>query len=427
VNDLIINPTTFCATPFVDVRINPNGSMHFCYVSGSHSKPGDNIQLMTVDEFFNKSSTVMDVRNRMTTGQAHHVCEGCYKCEQSGNVSYRQKRNINFAIFPQDDFVPSVTESPLWSQNLTKPRYYHVSFSNLCNMACMMCFPGCSSLLTSTLKKIDLIPADTPILQDWTQGPAWSQFCDHLINNNQIFFFHIMGGEPMYHKKFKELLIMLNDKKHTNFHFSFVTNGSVYDPEVAELLKSFRSVAIEISLEHPGQINTYVRHYSDTDTVLHNIDQWIQHKSSTFDIVLRPLPQALTVLHYDQLLNFAVDRELTVDSHLLDNPDYLRANILPDDIKHIVRQKIQTQFLKTQTWSTQNINHRNSSTVNSIEVDAARVLNQLDVVCDNVEQKRQQFVDYCAKFDRSRGMHIRDYVPELVDFMNQYGYENKLS
>ena len=426
-NDLIINQNTFCATPFVDVRINPNGSIHFCYVSGSYSNDTDNIQRMTVDQYFNQSQTMLDVRHKMMTGQPHPVCEGCYKCEESGNVSYRQKRNINFAIFPKDDLVGSVQESPLWELDLKKPRYYHVSLSNLCNMACMMCFPSCSSLLTSTLKKINLIPADTPILQDWTQGPAWDQFCEHLHSNDQIFFFHVMGGEPMYHKKFKELLIFLNEKNHTNFHFSFVTNGSVYDPEIPYLLKSFKSVAIEISMEHPGAINTYVRHHSDTSNILHNIDQWIQHKSPTFDIVLRPLPQALTVINYDQTLKYARDRALTVDSHILENPEFLKANILPDDIKQIVRQKIQSQFLKLQSTQSQQINHRNTNnTTTSIEVDAMRVLNQLDIPCDNVELKRQQFVDYCAKFDQARGMHVRDYVPELLNFMNNYGYENKL-
>jgi sulfatase maturation enzyme AslB (radical SAM superfamily) len=419
--------------PYVELRINSNGQLNFCHVAQADAiPPKDNMANMTVDEYFYDSSTVKQVRQLLQQGQAVSQCQRCYKTEQAGIVSYRQRRNLQYEIFPGLDFDQSFQESTAWSriqQGQIKPHFYHVSLSNLCNMACMMCHPYNSSLLASTWKRARLLDNSTPVLLDWTQGPAWPKFCQHLLNNPQIVCLHIMGGEPLYHKRFQELLEFLVEHQHTNFAFTFVTNGSVYNPHIADLLNHFDSVTIEISLDGVGLDNDYVRHASNTPQIIQNIQQWISHRNQQLDVVLRTVPQALTACTYKNLLQFALDHEISIDSNVLENPNYMKPNVLPDSIKQQIKQDLITTFdLDCYTPTTQAINLRNRHQIwLNVQKNARDLVQQLDEPCPDILNLQSQLVNYCAKFDSTRKLSVATHVPELLDFMKTHGYEQKLS
>jgi sulfatase maturation enzyme AslB (radical SAM superfamily) len=237
-----------------------------------------------------------------------------------------------------------------------------------------------------------------------------------------------MGGEPLYHKRFRELLTLLQDKKHTNFHLTFVTNGSIYDSSIISLLANFKSVVIEISIDGIGNVNNYIRHTSNSEQIVNNIKSWCKHITKNFDIVLRSVPQVLSAINYDQLLEFADNNNLIIDSNDLINPNFMHLNILPNNLKQQVKDKISNKVLHTDCADTvRNINVRdNSNVLHNLQKNAELVIMQLDSKCQDIENKRLEFVDYCVKFDRYRGFNIRDYIPELLDFMNEYGYEQKL-
>jgi hypothetical protein len=106
----------------------------------------------------------------------------------------------------------------------------------------------------------------------------------------------------------------------------------------------------------------------------------------------------------------------------------MHLNILPNNLKQQVKDKISNKVLHTDCADTvRNINVRdNSNVLHNLQKNAELVIMQLDSKCQDIENKRLEFVDYCVKFDRYRGFNIRDYIPELLDFMNEYGYEQKL-
>jgi organic radical activating enzyme len=427
-----VDPETFCVGPYAELKINSDGSLNFCHAASTKNIPlKDNIETMSPEEYFNESSTINHVRSQISQGNSLEQCYRCYKNDKNNIVSFRVRRNLQYQIFPDRDFKQSFEERKfqdlMVSKNL-KPRFYHVSFSNLCNMACMMCTPSNSSLLASTFKKINIIPQDTPILTDWTQGPAWNVFLDHLLNNDQIYCLHIMGGEPLYHKRFKELLKFLNANKHTNFHFTFVTNGSVYDSELVDLLGNFSSVVVEISLEGIGLENDYIRQAGNTEEVVENILKWARHRSDRFDVVLRTVPQALSACNYHKFLQFALDNNLIVDSNVLENPDFLKLNVLPKDLRNQIKQQLSEKFLQSVSVDTvHDINLRNRDRVyQTVQNNAKTVIKLLDEPCVDIEFKQQQFVDYCVNFDRYRKNNIKTHLPDLLDFMNNHSYEQKL-
>jgi MoaA/NifB/PqqE/SkfB family radical SAM enzyme len=342
------------------------------------------------------------------------------------DIGFRQRRNQQAAIFPGADFDQSLKESTIYkeiSKPRQHPRFYHVSFSNVCNMACVMCDASNSTMLATDWAKAGII-SSVPVRQDWTNGPAWDGFLTHLLNNPEIMCLHVMGGEPMYHKKFKELIHFLVDNNHTNFHFTVVTNGSIYDAELVEMLTKFKSVQIEISIESFDSSNDYIRWPSDTNNIRQNILKYLQHRTDTVDIVLRTVPQLLSLMHYDNVLSFALDNDVVIDSNILYRPDYFQPALLPVDIKNIIRQRIQPYAeLDTEHDAVKNINIRNRGRLKqAIAANANLVLGLLNRSVDNIPEKRQALVDYLQRMDRVRKIDVRDYVPELHKFLTEQGY-----
>lgn len=419
------NADTFCVGPWAEIRINSDGSLNYChYADNAALPPGDSVLAQSLDHYFHKSQTMIQVRDELQQGHTATRCHRCYQDETMGCISFRQRRNIQSAIFPGADFDQSLAESRFLEkfQRDSRPRFYHVSFSNLCNMACMMCHPQDSTRFDDFVRRAGIQAHSMPVRNDWTLGPAWRDFCQHLLDNRDIVCLHIMGGEPMYHKRFKELLRFLVEHDHTGFHFTFVTNGTVYDPEIMRYLSRFRSVAIEISIEGFGPENTYVRHGSDTAQIVTNIQAFLGHRSPELDVVLRTVPQALTVLTYHRVLEFCQEHSMVIDSNPLHDPPFLHAGVLPDHIKDQVRETM-LPFLSSDHGRSSDLNLRDRSRITTaLSTNAKFVLAHLDQEPVDKMRSQQRLADYCAQWDRARGFHARDHVPGLWDFLEQHGY-----
>ncbi len=422
---MLVHADTFCVGPWAEIRVNSNGSLNYCHYADNTSLPlDDSVAVLSLDNYFSKSQTIIDVRNSLATGLKTPRCHRCYHEESIDCISFRHRRNIQFGIFPGADFDQSLIESDFFTrfETKSKPRFYHVSFSNLCNMACMMCHSKDSTRFDDFVRRAGLSNTMQPVRNDWTQGPAWHEFCEHLINNPDIICLHIMGGEPMYHKRFRELLKFLTDHHHTDFHFTFVTNGTIYDENIFEYLAQFRSVTIEISIEGFGPENDYVRHGSDTQKIVENLHSFLAHRSSILDVVLRTVPQALTVMQYHKILEFCRKHNVTIDSNPLSNPDFLHCSVLPIDMKKRVQQSLE-KFMIPDNGTVNKINLRNRNNVHTaLSTNAKFVLKHLFQDPINKKSMQQLLVDYCTKWDRTRRYHIKDYIPELSDFFQEYGY-----
>lgn len=417
---------TFCIGPFAEIRINANGKLNFCHAANeSMINQQDNIVKIRLDDYFH-GRTINTARQRMENGDLLSSCKDCYSIEQTGCISFRQRRNLQAAIFPGPDMEQSMLESRFLNNFgvHSKPRFYHVSFSNLCNMACMMCDPKNSTKTQDMIKNMPEIFTPMPGLQHWTSGPAWNNFCQHILDNHDIMCLHVMGGEPMYHKKFKELINFLCENHHTDFHFSVVTNGTIYDQQLIDLLNNFRSVQIEISIESVDRANDYIRHGHTTEFIISNIKKYLSNKSDKCEVVIRTVPQALSVSSYHKLLQFCLDNDLIVDSNPLLNPDFLRSSILPDDIKNTVRESLEPYIING-VKSSRDINLRNKDLIrSSISNNAQFVISQMYQMTPEIAMTRTRLAKYCESWDRYRKYQIDEYVPELSDFLRKHGYDN---
>lgn len=427
------NEKNFCTSPFSEIRINSDGTYNFCHGARAIDlEQSESIYKQDLDYYFNKSTSVLNVRKKLLNGESSNRCTECLKTEKIFPYHLRIRRNLNFNIFPDKDFDQSFKESPIQriiEDEDKRPYFYHVSLSNLCNLGCVMCCARDSSYMGNLLKQTGDLPKDAKILTDWTTDKqVWNKFLDHILSNKLIQSFHFMGGEPLYHKKFYEFIDFCVYNNHTNFHISFVTNATIVpDAGYINKLKKFKSVQIEVSVENFDLSNDYVRHPSVYSTIEQNIKKYLSYCDQRFTLVVRTVPQFLTLFNYDKLLQWCLDNKICIESNIIYSPRFLIPALLPNNLKDQIISKL-SKFVVNKIYDTKNINIRDTVRYkDNISENAKMIINHLKQTTTDSNSLNKQAVEYFAKLDRARKINIKNYIPEIVPLFEQYNYDKLIS
>lgn len=429
-----VDEKNFCTSPFSEVRINSDGSYNFCHAAKNDNlESNENISTQDVDHYFNKSHSIVSVRDGLLNGIASKRCNECLHAEKKSPNYFRPRRNLQFGIFPGRDFNQSFKESSIqqiFKHKDKKPYFYHVSLGNLCNLGCVMCHAFNSSYLAQLMKEAGMIDKNTTILSDWTRDDnAWHGFLKHILSNKHIQSFHFMGGEPLYHKKFYEFIDFCVENKHTNFHITFVSNATIVPSKhyIAKL-KKFKSVQVEISIENLDLSNDYVRYPSTYTNVQQNMKKYLNYSDERLSLVVRTVPQFLTLFKYDNLLDWCLRNKVCVDSNVIDSPKFFTPNLLPDTIKSDIISKLSHYVLEHSAEdNVRSINIRDTFNYKkNISENARLIINSLKQQANDIDSLNRQAVEYCSKLDQARKINIKDFIPEIFPLFEKYDYEKLL-
>lgn len=231
-----------------------------------------------------------------------------------------------------------------------------------------------------------------------------------------------MGGEPLYHKRFYEFIDWCLANEKTDFHLTFVTNGTLCNVELLNKLKHFKSIQIEISIENLHETNNYIRINSSYTVVKENILNMVKYLGIN-SIVIRTVPQALSIIHYDTLLDFAIDHKLPIDSNIIYKPEHLKCYVLPKELKDILIDKIKTKYanILSHEYSDNPIARIRTNNLQGIKNHIEAILILLDErEPDNIEDLRHQFVEYNNKLDSVTEYKFTEIYPELLKFYAKY-------
>jgi sulfatase maturation enzyme AslB (radical SAM superfamily) len=390
-----------------------------------------NIATMTIAEWFN-SAPVRDFRQRILKDTRLSECQRCYTEEDSKGVSRRHRTNQKSVIFTQA-FQHSFEQSPGRKHfddsgfTATQPIDIHIDLGNFCNLACKMCDARASSRIAVQEVKWGIQSSQQFVGSDWTRDTTvWNSFKQQLLNIPRLNNIHFMGGETLLTDRFEDLVDTLIQHRRFETCLSFVTNGTVFRPELIAKLAKFRRVGIEVSIETVDDHNAYQRQGTDTAQVLHNIDRYLEVCNGTnVTVSLRPAISALTIGYFGGLLMYALNQELTVKSLQVNTPRFLDAAILPIEARR--QYAVQYQDILKHLDTVELVNDYNASDPNNYQL----VIKQQAHMCINmlsqpepqdVDQLRVQFVDHCKKWDKIYGFDARQLYPELVTVWDQYGY-----
>jgi hypothetical protein len=381
---------------------------------------------MTIAEWFN-SDPVRNFRQQVLSDSKVSACRRCYVEENTGAESRRNRSNQKSAIF-QQAFADSFAQSPVQKHiNIsgatdTHPIDIHIDLGNFCNLACKMCNAQASSRIASQEVKWGIASSAQYLGTDWTRdNQTWNNFKTQLLNTPGLNNIHFMGGETLLTDRLEDLVDTMIENGRFDLCFSFVTNGTVYRPELLEKLAKFKRVGIEVSIETVDEHNAYQRQGTDTNLVLKHLSQYKEFANGTnITVTLRPAVSILTIGYYAGVLDYALEQGFLIKSLLVNDPQYLDAVILPPEVK--------LQYLKSyKKFDTNVIVDYNASDPNQINnniaYQAKMIVNILQTEQPgNADELLSQMVAHCRRWDAVYGYNARTLYPELQAVWDTHGY-----
>lgn len=432
---------TFCPSPWFHLRLLYNGDFKECRWFGHESSSISNISTTSIMEFYN-SQAMKSLRTELLAGECPSNCSNCYYEDKFDKLSGRRKQLLKSGI-NNEHFELSARSSPHYQEFLhsmksqghsnMSPVDLQIDLGNTCNSACIMCSPSASSRLHTEYVKLHKINPtlfkDPVSYKSWIQNPALvDKFVNELVALPSVKYIHFLGGETLYIEAFYTLcekLIEAGVSK--NIIVGTTTNGTIYDQRLEHIISNFKEFHLGLSIEAVTQLNDYVRYPCKISGVMDNFDKFLKLRETTnLQISLRITPNVFTIYEIDQVFEYMIANNVIAEScNILFDPDCLRIELLPDDIRQEVLAKIDAVIARYNINKTNIVNIRRSDLVSdviaNVIVDYRNFIANYTVP-DKVDYLRYKLIDFLKSFEYIRQNSILDYAPRYKDFLKSYGY-----
>lgn len=368
---------TFCLLPFTHISSTNDGNYRACCCSEEVviAKDDGNPYNMRQDNVITvwNSDQYKQLRKDLLNGVKNSTCDYCWNYEASGAYSKRQKTNDekidmypDYNIFIEDALANDGALS-------TPPTDLDVKVGTQCNLKCIMCYPGSSSLHQEERDQIESLGEELPGLLKFhdqrvkTFNLKVEEFnprdldVENIINNldpslQQAIHMSLVGGEPLVTKTTQRLLEQCVDRGYAkNMMLQIITNLSVINPKTINLLEHFKHPMLCISYDHidPAKFN-FIRYPADYSTFKTNFEKlWdyehIEKKLSTtwgiFNIF-----DFEDIFEEWEIIAHRTDKRFVVNFGLIYYPDYFSLRYLEDEQKAEITNRINQFYSKNKNW-----------------------------------------------------------------------------
>jgi pyruvate-formate lyase-activating enzyme len=240
----------------------------------------------------------------LRTESAPASCNRCSQDEYNGIDSYRKF------------FNNTVTEAP-------GLQFVDIRNTNVCNLKCRYCGPHFSNQWAEelgyaiTIKSQELINYQSDLITDSLQ---WMYFT---------------GGEPLINPEHWRLLERLIDEGRAGqvslLYNTNLTTLKYKDKNISDIWKQFKSVAINCSIDAVGEPLESIRSGASWNKIESNLKSLLDMK--TVAVTLTPVLSILNIWFVEHLFAYAQQHTINVDPIVLEGPDYLCLNCIPDSLK----------------------------------------------------------------------------------------------
>lgn len=421
----------FCSAPWYELHIYWDGGLGFCCQEASKLYPSSenkkyNVASMSIREWVN-SQPMTRLREDIKDNTKLSTCSHCYTEERYNGTSRRHRTNQKSVIFTRINFKESYEQSPGINkfkgiEPIPMPIDLHIDLGNYCNLTCKMCWPVASSSIAVQEVKWGNLEAKQYVGSDWTRDQGvWDRVVAEIASIPKLSNVHFMGGETLITPRFKDFVRAMLDANRTNIGISFVSNGTHYDPELNEMLRSFKRVGIEISIESLTPHNRYQRQGTDTQVVLDNISRYIK---AGFEVTLRPAISALTIGSYYTLLEYALKHKLLVKGLIAETPPRMHPAVIPREIRQTYAQPYLDLLAKYSLTDSTATDYNESDSNQYRRVVQEQIERTLQLLNDDTrpEANLRDLVSHCSKWDNVHGYNAIELYPELAEIFKLYGY-----
>lgn len=388
---------TFCSAPWFQLRLDWDGKYRPCCVFDENQSTFSgrreySLHDTTMDEWMS-SEYSQYLREELTKGNCIPECSTCWQDEDHGLQSVRQTTN-NTVTKNLGQNLDNTWVGSFLKKTKDYQSYHLVSaeakLSNVCNFSCAMCNPKDSSKIYDqwtkdqsnqfVQEKLSAAPTYfTDIVKNYQNMRGYQHLKDILAQPIQ--HIKVLGGEPLLDKTLFEIFADQSVEKKSQINLHFVTNGSQDLISVADTLAEYRSVNFVVSLEGIDQMQDYARAGSHWSTVESNI---LSAKQKGLTVSIHHTLQAITILKLSELIAWCKNNQIPINYGVLSSPDYLSISILPDNIRHIIKNTI--------------IDNSVNNLVNSLPI---------------IPGKYPKFLEYISWYEKDFVVKLQDLCPEL--------------
>lgn len=384
--NLVETNPSFCIFPFIELLTNQrdDGQTTVCCRSTTPITHVDRINDFASDQNYKI------IRDKMLQGtKIPEHCSECYKLEDKNIRSARQQETVEWAnrlgLSSLEDL-----------EKITRPAYYEIRPGNICNLQCRMCGPGSSQLIGKEYRRLNLI----------TQLPPIQRSDFDVVDFTNLKKLYVAGGEPTAMPKFYDFLDKCIDEDRV-FEFLVNTNGTKLNTRFKKQLKRLPHMQFTVSIDGFDRLNRYIRWPSEWTKIVDNVHYLVDNGHS---VNINTTVSIYNVIGLHELFAW-FDQSfpgLLIHASLVRSKnDMLSALIFPD-----------TRLAKDRLLPIKQLKcYKNDGLLKST-IDGLISHYDANPIVD--QEKLTRFFEFNDTLDRSRNIHLGDYIPELDKHRSKY-------
>ena len=323
---------------------------------------------------------ITQIRKEMQEGGRPAACQKCWNLEDQGIRSDRQVKNETLDYYLDRD-ISFIKQDAIKQGETIKMLKLLTSYT--CNAMCVICNPSASSSWNVLAQKMNpLFPINH------------YQFVDIKRVKQQVDFrnlaaLSLIGGEPLYEKNNLDLLEYVLEQGNDRVFLSIVTNGSVrLNSRWKHVLSKFQNINLSVSIDGTEKVFEYTRYpllWKDLEINLEFFKNITENISSNYTVSNLNVSDHRTSVEWfqSQKINFSI------------NPIYVPAHFSPSALPISVKESI------SKTFASLAPKHQISLTYSLQD-----------------EINYEQFKKEIKQQDHAKGIHMRDYLPELYQLLD---------
>lgn len=364
----------FCSVPWLQIHTEPDGKVFpCCYYSHLTMHSLGNWNTEKIVNIFHGDKW-NQLRKDFLDGKKPSGCDRCWREEDFGIVSMRERFNERYSNFPDytnqngynkyEDIIKKGNDDG--SVEDIKLATVDLIFNNLCNMKCRTCGPGLSTGWIPDEMKLGRAKFNhkATLLTNETVMHMKDDLVALVNMVDPYTEIHFSGGEPMMQEDHYLFLQLLLDMGKTKVKIRYNTNMTVYtlkDYHAFEMLKNFDNVFIVGSCDAMGQQGEYIRKGFSWEGALEWLKTCKEYLPNA-DYGISAVCSLLSISNAVDMHRYMCESTLfkRVDGknfgfylNTLHDPVWLRTTVLPPDAKIEITEKINKHI----EWLTETQEH----------------------------------------------------------------------
>jgi len=328
-----------CILPWINFGTNTFGRPRAC--GYSKEKSPSKLNHGTIADHWN-SEYFANIRKDFLSGNWPSNCDRCRYVEEMGGRSKRMEENSYF----YDEYSKYIASTDSDGKVDYYPPHLDIRVGTICNQKCIHCGTGASSkwkedkILLGKYENTELYNIDNKWIEHDTV--IW----DNMLSNiSEVKKFNFLGGEPFANKQHNRFIKLVSGTPYAkDITLSYVTNATLLDDKLLNVLSKFKKVYIRVSLDAVGDVAEYFRYPMNWQSFCDTMDMIDTFSKSTdvFDIAMQWTCSNISMWYASDTFETANRLwprfEVLLCNHV-DWPKHMSAQVLPEDLKKTIQNK----------------------------------------------------------------------------------------